>query len=369
MEVRRAGDQASLKNSFGTQFASAMLVNQHCFNFKYMVKGNFRLLIGMLVALMCCGAAFLFASHNSHALIGHQHKVCLQHQEKSHDKCGGNNFISTNNAGFSINYNQTNEDNQYRFQTSELSEAKVVLFTHQLGRANASQIKLNGVYGVGQFFLDMDLISGYVHDYTKNFYVRCPVDGFLLKVERLDSTTNKAVIRYVRKDALSPRDKLGVNIVSGRQWRLSEFHLKGDSLEMVSGKCTQVGGFVPANNSKIYKCPPLQNLKIKSPGVYHLDQLDAFSRNDGGTVAIVWDTKAGGVRFIDIHGSIKDILEAAIKVRDTYQVDPTILIHDAGPMARKIKADANGDLDFALVNKVTGLTGKVGAGYAYLMDQ
>jgi hypothetical protein len=244
-----------------------------------------------------------------------------------------------------------------------------MLFTHKEGRAQKGIKSLSGVYGTAQFFLDVDPLSGYIHQYTTNFYIRCPKDGFVLKLERSTSITNKATIHYVHKEKLMPNDKLGLNVVAGRQWKLSELKLHGDSIEMVSGSCTSSPGFVPASTSAFYACPALRTVQLKSPGIYPIRKLDAFSRNDGGTVAIVWDTQTGGVRFIDIHGSIKDILEAAIKVRDTYHVDPTILIHDAGPMARKIKSDANGDLDFALVNKVTGLTGKVGAGYSYLMDQ
>ncbi len=228
---------------------------------------------------------------------------------------------------------------------------------------------LSGVYGTSQFFLDIDPLSGYIHQYTTNFFNRCPKGGFVLKLERSASIPNKATIQYVYKEKLMPNDKLGLNVVAGRQWKLSELKLHGDSIEMISGSCTSSPGFVPTSTSTLYACPPLRTVQLKSSGIYPIRKLDAFSRNDGGTVALVWEHPKGGIRFIDIHGSIKEILEAAIKVRDTYHVDPTILIHDAGPMSRKIKSDANGDLDFALVNKVTGLTGKVGAGYAYLMDQ
>ncbi|MEY3343018.1 MAG: hypothetical protein RL090_702 [Bacteroidota bacterium] len=273
-------------------------------------------------------------------------------------------------SSFAIRYSQApSADGQYRFQTSELSEAQVMLFTHKEGRAQKRIKSLAGVFGTAQFFLDVDPLSGYIHQYTTNFFNRCPKDGFVLKLERSTSITNKATIHYVHKEKLMPNDKLGLNVVAGRQWKLSELKLHGDSIEMVSGSCTSSPGFVPASTSILYACPPLRTVQLKSPGIYPISKLDAFSRNDGGTVALVWEHPTEGIRFIDIHGSIKDILETAIKVRETYHVDPTILIHDAGPMARKIKSDTNGILDFAEVNKVTGLPGKVGAGYAYLIEQ
>jgi hypothetical protein len=66
---------------------------------------------------------------------------------------------------------------------------------------------------------------------------------------------------------------------------------------------------------------------------------------------------------MDMHGSIADIIAEAIRIKNLYNVDPTIGIYDAGPFARKFKANEAGSVDFNYVNKLTGTAEFVGAGY------
>jgi hypothetical protein len=264
-----------------------------------------------------------------------------------------------------------NTSGQLPFKTKALKEAKVKLFPRYKDRKALGINSLSNVYGIHQFFMDHDLTSGFVHEYTANFFNKLPQDGFVMKIERSNKQINEGIIRYVRKKDLEKGDALGQNIAFCRQWKLSEIGLDGFNL-MVKKSNYRKDVYCPqlkAGSSNPYNPEiPIWTTAAKE-GVNDFRFLNSLTDYDGGTAVIVWETEDKEIRFIDIHGSIADILNTAISIKNTYKTDPTIGIYDAGSFARKFKADINGNIDFNFVNARTGTSEFVGAGYGYLKEE
>lgn len=269
-------------------------------------------------------------------------------------------------------FENTNE--QKPFKTRELSSAKVTLFPN-LGtrkctndtRFSSPLNQLIGVYGVNQFFMDFDLTTGFVHTYTKNMFNNLSPDGFVLQLTRDPVAINKATISYIRKKDLAPSDSLGINIGFCRQWRLSEIDivenkvlLKRDPklnrlfISPKQGTSNPYNDFV-----KIWSDQTIKE------GYYDINSLNILSGTNGGTAVIIWETKQGEIRFIDIHGSIKDIITELQHIAAKYDVDPTLGVYDAAGMAQKMKADANHMVSFDEIDKWCGGQLWVGAGYGF----
>jgi len=261
-----------------------------------------------------------------------------------------------------------NTSKQLPFKTKYLRSAEVKMFPRYSTRKELGINYLEGVFGINQFLMDHDLTSGFVHDYTRNFFNKLSQDGYLLVFERSTIKINEGNISYKRKKNLLSTDKLGHNIAFCRQWKLSEIDIKGDQIMMQKSKynssrfCPQV--------KKITSNPFSPEIPIwsNSPRAGYIDYhtLNSLTDYDGGTVVIVWSTPKNEILFMDLHGSISDIISEAIKIKDQFKVDPTIGVYDAGPFARKFKADKNDRIDFSFVDKSTGTSNLAGAGYAYL---
>jgi hypothetical protein len=261
-----------------------------------------------------------------------------------------------------------NTSGQLPYKTKALKEAKLKLFPRYKDRKALGINSLSNVYGIHQFFMDHDLTSGFVHEYTQNFYSKLPQDGFVLKIERSPKQINEGTIRYIRKKDLEKGDALGQNIAFCRQWKLSEIGLNGFNLVMKK-----------SNFRKDVYCPQIKQgtsnpyspeisiwTSTAKEGVNDFRYLNSLTDYDGGTAVIVWETVNKEILFLDIHGSIADILNTAISIKNKYKTYPTIVIYDAGSFARKFKADINGNIDFNFVNARTGTSEFVGAGYGYL---
>ena len=93
-----------------------------------------------------------------------------------------------------------------------------------------------------------------------------------------------------------------------------------------------------------------------------------LSKYNGGTAVIIWEQR-NKIYFIDIHSSINDIIECLIQVSEAYNLDPTLGIYDAAPMARKFKANSRSNISFDNVDKSTMKLDYVGAGYGYNIIQ
>ncbi len=73
--------------------------------------------------------------------------------------------------------------------------------------------------------------------------------------------------------------------------------------------------------------------------------------------------------FQDVHSSWKEILLRAIEISETYNIDPAICISDAGPFARKLKADKNFKVNVKDIDAIARNGKRFGAGYAYFHEQ
>ena len=261
-----------------------------------------------------------------------------------------------------------NTSGQLPFKTKALKEAKVKLFPRYKDRKALGINSLSSVHGIHQFFMDHDLTSGFVHEFTRNFFNKLPQDGFVLKIERSPKQINEGTIRYIRKKDLEKGDALGQNIAFCRQWKLSEIGLNGFNLTMMKSNyrkdvyCPQLK---PGTTNPYSPEIPIWTSTAKE-GVNDFRYLNSLTDYDGGTAVIIWETSNKEILFMDIHGSIADILNTAYSISNTYKTDPTIGIYDAGSFARKFKADINGNIDFNFVNARTGTSEFVGAGYGYL---
>jgi hypothetical protein len=263
-----------------------------------------------------------------------------------------------------------NNSGQIPFKTKPLQFAQIMLFPRYAHRANFPH-SLERVYGINQFFLDHDLTSGYVHDYTLNFFNRLPEDGYVLYLKRSESRILQGKISYKRKKDLNFNvDQLGQNFAFCRQWKLSEIDMIGSQIRMrrmidaPTYFCPQLKPGKNPFNTEICEIP-IRSIYGKDGYVdYH--GLNSLTDYAGGTAVIIWETKRDGVLFMDIHGSIATIIEEALRIKANYNVDPVIGVYDAGPFARKFKADINGIVDFGIVDQYTMASETSGAGYGYL---
>jgi hypothetical protein len=310
---------------------------------------------------------------------------CLPVNDNEHNNSqakSGSIYRATTNANEKLGFNKdtlpliiygnaSNNSGQVAFKTKLLKEAKVLVFPRYKDRMALKINSINNVHGINQFFMDHDLTSGFVHPYTLNFFNLLPPDAFVLVFERSATRINQGRIYYKRKsDLLFPTDALGQNLAFCRQWKLSDFDLNGDQI-MMKKSTYQKGEYCPQlKNGRNPFTPGVNEIPIWSTyakeGYVDYRLLNSLTDYDGGTAVIIWTNHKGEVLFMDIHGSIADILNEAISVKEKFNTDPSIGIYDAGTFARKFKADANGNVDFENVNKLTGKTEFVGAGYGYL---
>jgi len=265
-----------------------------------------------------------------------------------------------------------NKSGQLPFKTKHLNYAEIKIFPRFKDRNSLNISFIDGIYGINQFFMDHDLTSGFVHPFTANFYERLPQDGYVLVYERSTSRINQGRIKYKKKSELSiPTDKLGQNVAFCRQWKLSDFGITDNQILMAKSKyntkyfCPQV-----KKGSKNPYNPEIPILSTyNKEGYVDFRLLNSLTDFDGGTVVIIWTTINNETLFMDMHGSIADIIIQAREIQAVYKVDPTIGIYDAGTFARKFKSNDNGRIDFNNVDNLTGKSEFVGAGYGYLKPE
>ena len=269
-----------------------------------------------------------------------------------------------------ITYWDLSNSQQIPYKTKKLTSAKVKLFTNYGNRKKQDLTKLIDVYGINQFFMDYDFTTGYVHPYTQNFFKKLTPEDFILVIKRDESIINECQISYKKVKNLGSRDSLGQNIGFFRQWKLSDIDMNNNKVNV---KTNGIGSYylqVKKNSSNQFKpFIPLWSKQPTQEGYIDLSKLNKLNNNNGGTAVILWENKANEVFFIDIHSSIKDIIECLVHVKNTYDVDPTLGIFDAAPMTRKFKADSNNCIDFKTVNIKTSKIWYVGAGFGYKINQ
>ncbi len=336
----------------------------------YNMKSTIKFAVGFCLIIFCL-VGCLPPNENLH----------LNEQDEKH-----NSYATDSNQALSDSFSSTansndtlpflsygvclNTSGQVPFKTKALKEARVKLFSRYKDRIALGITSLSNVHGIHQFFMDHDLTSGFVHEYTRNFFNKLPQEGFVLKIDRSPKQINEGVIRYIRKKDLKPGDVLGQNLAFCRQWKLSDFDLNGFQVMMKKSTykqdeyCPQLKRGLNPFTLGINEIPIWSTYAKEGYVDYRL--LNSLTDYDGGTAVIIWTDKEGEILFMDIHGSIADILNEANRVKKKYNTDPSIGIYDAGTFARKFKADSNGNVSFEYVNKLTGKTEFVGAGFGYV---
>ena len=255
----------------------------------------------------------------------------------------------------------------HAFRTVPAKKLCVKLIPNLETRAKLKMKVIPKMIGVHQFFLDHDLVSGFVHPFTQRMYDDLRPNEYVLKFTANNSIKNTGIISYIHKSELDKNDILGKNIAYFRNWRLSEIEYKiNNGLVYFKSK--------PCNFNKRCACPETNrtgNMKQipvwhkAESGYFSVNKFKAFGAFDGGTVALIWEVK-NEIFFQDIHSSWKEILERAIEISKKYNTDPTIAISDAGPLANKVRANLKHELTTSSIDALAPSGKRFGAGYGYV---
>jgi hypothetical protein len=255
----------------------------------------------------------------------------------------------------------------HAFRTIPAKKLHVKLIPNLETRAKLKMKVIPKMIGVHQFFLDHDLVSGFVHPFTQRMYDDLRPNEYVLKFTANNSIKNTGIISYIHKSELDKNDILGKNIAYFRNWRLSEIEYKiNNGLVYFKSK--------PCNFNKRCACPETNrtgNMKQipvwhkAESGYFSVNKFKAFGAFDGGTVALIWEVK-NEIFFQDIHSSWKEILERAIEISKKYNTDPTIAISDAGPLANKVRANLKHELTTSSIDALAPSGKRFGAGYGYV---
>ena len=268
-----------------------------------------------------------------------------------------------------ITYFNQQQNGQTPFETKELKLASVKLFANYGNRQKLGTKELKDVYGINQFFMDFDLKSGYVHQYTRNFYNKLTPENYVLYFEKNGSSLDEGVIYYKKISDLKNTDSLGRNVGFFRQWRLSDIVIDGDQVFVIKNEIGSYYLKVKDESLNQFKdFIPLWTKKPKKEGYFEINQLDELTETEGGTVVIIWQ-KNGQTYFKDVHNSIQRIIECLFEIKKEYNVDPVLGIYDAAPMAKKFKSDEKNSVNFDYVDSRTMKKNYVGAGFGYLLNQ
>lgn len=228
------------------------------------------------------------------------------------------------------------------------------------------------VQGVTHFFLDHDLTTGFVHPYTASMFKRLRPQDFVLRFTRTGDDPMLGSIQYIRKHEMTDADVLGKNIGFFRQWQLSEIDLRTvDGVQQVR--------LAPCRSASFCGCPqtvddselpytpeiPIWN-QDAATGWMPVASLSKLGKYSGGTAVIIWTSLKKGpasIVFQDVHGSFATIIATATEIANRYGVDPHIGISDAGPFARKVRADGNNMLQCAPLKAIAPGGTQFGAGF------
>jgi hypothetical protein len=268
---------------------------------------------------------------------------------------------------FPVVYNCMAANNgDYAFRIIPSKKLRVQLIPNLATRTKMQMKSIKNVIGMHQFFLDHDLVSGFVHNYTLNMFNSLKPTDFVLRFKADFPKSHTGTISYTTKDKLTSSDTLGKNIAYFRQWRLSEidYEEKNGKIFINTKNCTfNIRCACPQSKKKgnLTQIPLWQSSET---GYQSIEKFSAFGYENGGTVVIVWHHK-NEIWFQDIHSSWKEILLRAIEISKTYHTDPAICISDAGPFARKIKADKNFTIQVKDIDNLAPRGKLFGAGFAY----
>ena len=228
--------------------------------------------------------------------------------------------------------------------------------------------EINKITGVNHFFMDMDLTTGYVHEYTRNFFNKLRPDDYVMRyIPGEDSLMG--LMSFIQKKDTGPNDVLGKTIAFFRQWKLSELNIKG------SGTNTQIELKACSYNA-LCMCPAVKQKSSnpfktevpfwhsgKSPGWVEISKLNKTGKFDGGNVVLIWNFK-GNTWFQEMHGSLQQVLGKALALKNLCGCDPVLAISDSGPMAASFKSNKDFVLETKQIDQLDNIE-YVGAGYGY----
>lgn len=256
---------------------------------------------------------------------------------------------------------------QKAYHTYLATSLKAKVFTNNGFRSTNNIQSISNVIGVNHFFMDYDLVSGYIHPYTQNFFNKLRPSDFVGRFEWSPKEKNTGLFSWVQKKNLAPDDKLGQNIAFFRQWKLSEIAVSGNKVNIQpctyqsDCNCMQV---LKGKGNPFETEVPIPSTFALS-GYQPLNVLNKLDQRNGGTAAIIWIDGNNNVMFMDVHGSIELIIAKAREIAEEFNTDPTIAVGDAGPYSKKFYSNSNNELNFAPINALSNLN-IAGAGMGYI---
>jgi hypothetical protein len=319
------------------------------------------LLVCLLIISVFFSVFFTYTLNNCNSEI-RESKILYPIKDKKKDK------VLKDTVNFIYYWNFDNES-QIPYKTKELRTAKIQLFPNYHTRTSLNIKEISDVYGINQFFMDFDMTTGYVHEFTNNFFKKLRDDDYVLILERDKTYVNEGVIYYKKVKNLKSDDKLGQNVGFFRQWKLSEIDIKDSKFV----NFIKSDGFyflhVKENTTNPFnKYIPLWSSIPQKDGYIEYEKLNKLSDNDGGTAVILWEVD-NEIFFTDIHSSISDIIKNLYYIKNTYNVDPILGVFDAGPMTRKFKSNQDGRVLFENISNKISKISYVGAGFGYKLKQ
>ena len=270
-----------------------------------------------------------------------------------------------------IIYNcEPSENGDYAFHSIPSKQLKVKLIPNLETRIKMRIKEVDGIIGIHQFFLDHDLVSGFVHPFTTNMFNKLKPADFVLKYHPDSVKLLTGTISFIHKANLTQLDTLGKNIAFFRQWRLSEieYKLQNGQVYTKTDICKFDTRCACPQSKKTGNMTQIPIWQIAETGYQPLNKYADFGHENGGTVVIIWEVN-NEIWFQDVHSSWNVILNRTIEISKAYNIDPAICISDAGPFARKLKADKNFRVKVIDIDALARNGKRFGAGYAYLHEQ
>lgn len=244
-------------------------------------------------------------------------------------------------------------------------------------KGHRSELNLNSVSkitGVNHFLLDMDLVSHFVHPFTLNFYNRLSAEDYVMRFTKSENDSSLGMMEFIRKVDVKPEERLGYELAFFRQWKLSELDLKEENnqwkIRMKSCSYSPIF-FCPSLKPEYSGHPYSSEIPIwhsnAAPGWMNINDLNILGKFDGGNVVLIWEYQ-GRTWFQEMHGSLSQIINQAMRLREISGSEITLAISDAGPMSASFKSDENNILHFTEINKLEK-DDYIGAGYGYFPSQ
>lgn len=244
------------------------------------------------------------------------------------------------------------------------------IFPNNQSRRQMGINEVKNITGVNHFLLDMDLVSGYVHDYTRNFFNRLRPDDFVMRYQPSEDDSTTGIMTFVRKKDLGPGDILGKTIAFFRQWKLSELvmEMRNGDIYIKVKPCSYAPQLcvcpeVKASSGNPFSVEvPLWHKGVGN-GFQPLSALNKTGRYDGGNVVLIWEY-GNNIWFQEMRGSLSQVIEKALDIQEICSCEPVLAISDSGPMSAGVKSNDDFVLNTTPIDTLEDEP-LIGAGYGY----